>query len=1292
MASNTQFEHPTIDWGASDLYKEFTRFKDHVGFVFDGPLSDLTPKKRAGWLGTWIGQAGREIHRTFTWEEGESEDPVRVLNKFEAYIRPRKNKRIARHNLKQRRQTQSESFDKFLTDMRLIIMDCDYATPDDILIDCIIDGVHDSKVQERLLDKGEALTLPKAIEICQQFETSRKQVKIVRGQDEDPLVTEIHEFKQKQYNPRKAMVSKSQCNRCGDSNQHMKTKGKCPAIGTSCAICKKPNHWAKVCRSRKSVNHISPNEQESDDEILAIYSNTAVSNQTDDKWVQILSASGTHIPFKIDTGAKCNTITVNDYQAISGHCPLRATSKVLRTYSNHHIHPVGTANIELQHRATTVTEEFQVVNLVQENVISGAVAESLGLLNRISSLSDSKKLQEEFPDVTETTGTLPGKYSIRLKDGAVGVIHPPRRQPAALKQKIIDKLQEMEASGHITKVEEPTEWVNSMMVVFKNDKIRICLDPKDLNKEIKREHHPMRTIEEVATEIPGSKIFSTLDAKSGFLQIVLDEASSYLTTFNTPVGRYRWLRLPFGISCAPEVYQRIMDTMLEGIKGAYAIIDDILIAAKTLEEHDKILKQVIERAFSYNLRLNFEKTNLRQSQVTYVGHMLTEHGLKPDPAKVQAVNDMPKPSSKEDVRRFLGFITYLGKFLPNLSGESLPLREILKTDVDFFWDAEQEKAFTRLKLLCSQCPVLKYFDTSVPVEVQCDASSKGLGAVLLQQGHPIAYASRALTDAETRYAQIEKEMLSIVFACKKFHCYIFGRETTVYNDHKPLEMIFKKPLTTAPMRLQRMLLAVQWYDLKVIYRKGVDMQLADTLSRAYLPSETSSKPIETDIKLVVSITEEKYNELQAASDEELADLRDTIFHGWPDEKSKVQQDIRSYWDSRAELAVSDGIVVKGTRLVIPPSMRRHMLGLVHRSHLGIAKCKQRAREIMYWPSMNADIEEAIKNCSSCADVQRQQLKQPLRSSPLPDFPFQRVSTDIFEFQNSSYLIMVDAYSRFILVDELRNLQSATVINTMRQIFSRHGIPEIITSDCGSQFTSQEFQDFCTNWDIKHVTSSPYYQKANGLAERGVQTVKRLWKKGADHHLSLLDYNTTPMEGYNTSPAQLLMGRRLRNNLPTVQEQLKPQPVDANQIARSFIKQKATQAYYHDRTATKPLNPLVEGQEVRVSPLPGQQKWFAAVVDHQHKNPRSYIVDTGTKRYRRNRQHIRVSTEKANRYSHRDAEVWPAESEEVTPSQEPEMNEYEHEVNRSLAESKDPSPGLYTTRSGRTVRPRERLDL
>ena len=254
---------------------------------------------------------------------------------------------------------------------------------------------------------------------------------------------------------------------------------------------------------------------------------------------------------------------------------------------------------------------------------------------------------------------------------------------------------------------------------------------------------------------------------------------------------------------------------------------------------------------------------------------------------------------------------------------------------------------------------------------------------------------------------------------------------------------------------------------------------------------------------------------------------------------------------------------------------------------------------------------------------------------------------------------------------------------MRQVFCRHGIPETLTSDCGSQFTSQEFQDFCSNWGIKHVSSSPYYQKANGLAERGVQTVKKLWKKGADHHLSLLDYNSTPLEGYNASPAQLLMGRRLRNNLPSLQEQLKAQPIDTNLVARSFLKQKATQAYHHDKIATKPLDPLVQGQEVRVSPLPGQQKWFPAVVNSQHRSPRSYVVDTGTKRYRRNRQHIRVSTEQANHSNSRDSEVVPAESDDETSSQH----------NEQLTEgSPESDPGPYTTRSGRIVRPRDRLDL
>ena len=282
--------------------------------------------------------------------------------------------------------------------------------------------------------------------------------------------------------------------------------------------------------------------------------------------------------------------------------------------------------------------EFEIIDLDQENVLSGETAVELGLIIRVlkvntqdttSVVNSENVILREFPEMVRTTGTLPGTYSIKLKPDAKGVVHAARKQPAALKSKIIAKLHEMEADGYIMKVDQPTEWVSSMVVSVKNDKIRICIDPSDLNNAIKREHHPMHTIEEVVSEIPGATVFSVLDAKNGFLQIKLDDESSVLTTFNTPIGRYKWLRLPFGLSCSPEIYQRIMDEMLENIEGAFAIQDEILIAGRDTTHHDAILCQVIERATQYNLRLNMQKCRIRQNEVPYIGHMVTRDGLRP---------------------------------------------------------------------------------------------------------------------------------------------------------------------------------------------------------------------------------------------------------------------------------------------------------------------------------------------------------------------------------------------------------------------------------------------------------------------------------------------------------------------------------------------------------------------------------------------------------------------------------------------------------------------------------------
>jgi len=339
-----------------------------------------------------------------------------------------------------------------------------------------------------------------------------------------------------------------------------------------------------------------------------------------------------------------------------------------------------------------------------------------------------------------------------FNDDAEGVIHPSRKVAASLKPRVIEKLREMEENGYFTPVQEPSKWVSSMVVSLKIDKIRICVDPKDLNKSIKREHHPMRNIDDVISDIPKGKIFSVIDAKSGFLQIELDTESSYLTTFNTPLGRYRWLRLPFGIKSAPEIYQRIMDEMLKGIDGAYAIIDDILIAGDDIAHHDAILRQVIGRATEYNLKLNYDKCLIRQQRVPYMGHILTANGLQADPRKVQAIVEMPAPQDKEGVRRFLWLVQCLVKFIPKHSQVDAPLRVLLKADTPFERNHEQEQSFKELKELCSTPPVLAYYDVNNDIEIECDASKDGPGAVLLQNGRVIAYASRALTETEKRYA------------------------------------------------------------------------------------------------------------------------------------------------------------------------------------------------------------------------------------------------------------------------------------------------------------------------------------------------------------------------------------------------------------------------------------------------------------------------------------------------------------------------------------------------------------
>ena len=294
-----------------------------------------------------------------------------------------------------------------------------------------------------------------------------------------------------------------------------------------------------------------------------------------------------------------------------------------------------------------------------------------------------------------------------------------------------------------------------MVAVVKPNKIRICIEPRDFNEAIRREHFPITTIEE----------------------------SSKLCAFNSPFGRYRFTRLPFGIKSAPEVFQNCMYDLFADLEGVKVMVDDLLIWGKDDAEHDVRLKQVLDRAREVNLKFNAKKCQIKQEEVPYVGHVLSKEGLKPDPEKTRAVQAMKHPENTKELKTFLGFIQYLEKSMHNMAIISAPLRKLLEKNVVWHWDQDQEASFQKLKEMASSAPVLGYYDPSKPLTLSVDASSKGLGAVLLQDGKPLAYASRALTPAQE--PKSKRKPLQLCTAHRSF--------ISLYMENQP-----KSSQTTSP--------------------------------------------------------------------------------------------------------------------------------------------------------------------------------------------------------------------------------------------------------------------------------------------------------------------------------------------------------------------------------------------------------------------------------------------------------------------------------------------------------------
>ena len=1007
------------------------------------------------------------------------------------------------------------------------------------------------------------------------------------------------------------------------------------------------------------------------------------------------------IKFQVDSGASANILSTKHI----GEDGVTPTGHVLRMWNGAEVRPLGTRRLVLRNPKNNkrFSVEFVVVREDLTPLLGARAAQHMGIISihdenfkispsprkyqpEVKSITSSEALIEQFADVFDRKlGTLAGTVHLEVDTTVKPVITPTRRVPVALKSRLQEELKKYEEQGILAPVEEPTPWVSSMVIATKKSgDLRLCIDPRPLNKALRRETLQMPVLDELLPELTQAKVFSTVDLRSGFWHCTLDEESSRLTTFATPFGRYRWRRLPFGLSVSSEIFQKRVNQATEGLSGVLGITDDILVFGKgeTVKEaeadHDKNLHALLERCRERGIALNKEKLKLKRDEVPFMGHVFTRNGLKVDPGKVKAVTNMPRPEDVEGVQRLNGFVNYLAKFLPQLSSVMAPIRRLTRKDSQWQWAEEQEKALEEIKRLVTTAPVLGYYDPTSELEIQCDASQTGLGATIMQGGRPIAYASRSLTDTETRYAQIEKEMLAIVFALEKFHQYTFGRHVRVQSDHKPLESIITKPLSCAPRRLQGMMMRIQKYNIEVVYRRGQDMHIADTLSRAYLPAEANERRTgQSDFEQInmaelLPITDERLKEIRQATacDESLQTLKTVILEGWPESKQETPSQAAQYFTMRDELSVQDGLIFKGQRVIIPFTLRPMIKQRIHSSHMGTESCLRRARECVYWHGMSADIKQLVEACETCRKFDRAQQNESLRPHEVPSRPWQAVGVDLFEHDEKHYLITVDYYSNYWKIDRLTSTKASMVISKLKNHFARYGCPDKVVSDNGPQFDCGEFAQFAHAWEFEHTPISPRNSKANGKAEAAVGTAKALLRKAleskTDFYLAVLDYRNTPTQGVESSPAQRLMNRRTKTLLPTAGSLLRPDVVSQEKTKSELKRRQEQQGKHYNKTA-KDLAPLHEGDVVRMKPFrAGERVWRKAIVTDK-LDDRSYNIEAedGGK-YRRNRSHLRKTKEPAT------AEHQPA-AEEAATARPHEAESVAEESATAAADESTPGP-------------------
>ena len=741
----------------------------------------------------------------------------------------------------------------------------------------------------------------------------------------------------------------------------------------------------------------------------------------------------------------------------------------------------------------------------------------------------------------------------------------------------------------------PTTWQSRMHVVAKHDGTpRRTVDLRALNIHCKRESQHVVPPYKQARSVPNGVFKTVTDCWNGYHSCPLAEEDRHLTTFITEWGRYRYCAAPQGFKAAGDGYNQRYDNLIADIARKSKCVDDVIIWDENLEKHWWRIIDYLILVGTNGIILNPQKFQFCHREVEFAGFLITEEDVKPLPKYLDAIREFPRPTNISEIRSWFGLVNQVSHY-GKLTDLMAPFKPLLSPKTRFHWDEVLEHAFqeSKLEIVKAIEEGVKIFDPCRITALSPDWSKTGIGYFMYQKycecpstittccdngWHITLAGSRFLHKAERNYWPVEGEALAVAWALEDTKFFTLGCSNLhIQTDHRPLvKLLGDKTLDEIDnRRLINLKEKTMAWNFEIHHVPGRLIPAPDATSRSphdrssdefmidesdYISASTALAAIRVvhevdDMEMCViaaarsslpnmqSVTWERVRD-ETSRDIYMLQLIDMAEHGFPTTTDLMSPQLIPYWRFRDELSVVDGVLMYGLRAVIPPKLRDEVCAHLHSAHQGVSQMQNRASECVFWPGITSDIQNVRNRCSTCDINAPSQSKLPPADPFIPTSPFQAVATDFFQLQGKSYLLTVDRFSNW---PDLREATAHTpnagvdgLIKAYRELFATFGVPEHLSSDGGPEYKSKAFQAFMKTWGIKHRLASAYHPQSNGRAEVSVKAMKRLLRDNVSNDGKLdtdavtrgiLQLRNTPETDSNLSPAQILLGRTLRDSLP-----------------------------------------------------------------------------------------------------------------------------------------------------------------